>query len=155
MKVIRNIETWGDTHHPKMLDLIRILLGLFLLLKGIGFLNHYPFLRDQIIRTNALHLSPDNITLLIHYVTLVHMIGGIFILLGLLTRLASLIQIPIVFGAVFFVNILSPYFNSELWLSILVLGLLTVFMVIGSGPLSIDNLLRNIIADDRRAETGS
>jgi putative oxidoreductase len=144
MKVTRKIETWGDAHHPKILDIIRLLLGAFLFIKGLVFLNHFPFLRELIISTKALSFSPDTITLLIYYVTLVHMIGGFLIFLGLLTRVSALIQIPVVFAAVFFVNILNPYFNSELWLSVLVLALLVLFVVIGSGPLSLDRFLRNI-----------
>ena len=29
MNIVHNIEDWGDRHHPKILDLIRMLLGLF------------------------------------------------------------------------------------------------------------------------------
>ena len=147
MKAIQNFQNWGDAHHPKILDLIRMLLGLFLLIKGVVFLNHIPFLRELIIQTQAMHLSAGMVTVLINYVTLVHMIGGVFIFLGLITRLAALVQIPVVFGAVFFVNILNPYFNSELWLSVLVLVLLVLFVIIGSGPLSIDSVLREKAAD--------
>jgi uncharacterized membrane protein YphA (DoxX/SURF4 family) len=70
-----------------------------------------------------------------------HVLGGGLIFLGLFTRLWALLQLPIVFGAVFFVNITAPYVNSELWLSILVLALLCVFVILGSGPLSLDRLL--------------
>ncbi|MGF7043027.1 DoxX family protein [Mucilaginibacter lappiensis] len=148
MKTFQKFQSWGDAHHPKILDLIRMLLGIFLLIKGIVFLYHFPFLRDVIVRTRAINLSDEMITILIYYVTLAHMIGGLFIFLGLVTRVAALIQIPIVFGAVFFVNILNAYFNSELWLSVLVLSLLMLFVVIGSGPLSIDRYLTSISPRD-------
>ena len=148
MKFLSNVETWGDKHHPKIVDLVRITLGVFLLVKGTVFLNNYAYIRDLIISTNTLDMSSHDITLLIYYVTYIHMIGGIFICLGLITRLASLLQIPIVFGAVFFVNITDSYFNSELWLSILVLALLFLFMIIGSGPLSIDRIIKNVINND-------
>ena len=69
------------------------------------------------------------------------MVGGGLILLGLFTRLSALLQLPIVFAALFFVNITSPYINSEMWLSILVLALLVLFLLIGSGPFSLDRLL--------------
>jgi len=144
MKVIRKIENWGNSHHPKMLDIIRMILGLFLLAKGIAFLNTAPFLRDIFIRTQAISLSPAMITVLINYVILIHMIGGVLIFLGLLTRVAALVQFPAVFGAVFFVNILNSFFNSELWLSVLILALLVIFVIIGSGPLSLDRFLTTI-----------
>jgi uncharacterized membrane protein YphA (DoxX/SURF4 family) len=64
--------------------------------------------------------------------------------LGLLTRVAILFQIPIVLGAIIFVNlpkgILS--FNSEMELSILVLFLLVFFLIEGSGPLSVDEYIK-------------
>jgi len=71
------------------------------------------------------------------------LVGGTMIFLGLLTRLAAILLLPIVFGAIFFVNILNPFFNAELWLSILVMALLILFIIIGSGPLSLDRFLSN------------
>jgi putative oxidoreductase len=141
MSVIQKFESWGDLHHPKILDVIRMLLGIFLVIKGVAFLRNTPYLRALIIENNMLAESPASITFLIYYVTYVHMTGGALIFLGLKTRMASLFQLPIIFGAVFFVNVLSPFVNSELWLSVLVLALLVLFTVIGSGPLSLDTVL--------------
>ncbi len=121
MNSIHKLVSWGDQHQPKILDLIRMVLGLLLLVKGIVFLNKGAYLRDLII--------------------------------GLFTRLASLLQLPIVFGAVFFVNILSSFVNSELWLSVLVLALLVMYVFIGSGPLSLDRLIREY-ADEAKNESG-
>jgi putative oxidoreductase len=118
-----------------------MLLGLFLIVKGAAFLNDYPFLRDLIIQKEAIKQSPAVISFIIYYVTYVHLAGGVLIFLGLFTRGAALLQVPVVFGAVFLVNILNSFVNSELWLSILVLALLLLFMVIGSGPLSMDAFL--------------
>jgi putative oxidoreductase len=141
MSFLYKIKTWGDTHHPKILDIIRILLGLMLFLKGLAFFNNAPYLRYLIIENKIIRQSPELISALINYVTYVHLVGGIMVFLGLFTRLAALLQIPIVFGAVFFVNILTYYINSELWLSVLVLALLSLFVIIGSGPLSLDRAL--------------
>jgi putative oxidoreductase len=141
MKLISNIENWGDKHHPKLLDLIRILLGVFLLFRGILFYDNMAYLRDMIIEAKLVNLSSEAITALLYYVTYAHLVGGVLIFLGLFTRLASLIQIPIVFAAVFLVNIPNKAVNSELWLSILILALLLLFVIIGSGPLSLDRFL--------------
>jgi putative oxidoreductase len=141
MRIVHNLEKWGDAHHPKILDLIRMLLGVFLVLKGSVFLMKYAFLRSMLLETGAISHSPDFITFLIFYITYVHLVGGMLIFLGLFTRVAALLQLPIVFGAVFFVNILSSFINSELWLSILAMALLVLYMVIGSGPLSIDHFI--------------
>jgi putative oxidoreductase len=144
MTITDKISHWGDRHHPKILDLIRMLLGIFLVLKGWIFFNNAPYLRDLIIENRAIRQSPEIITALINYVTYMHLVGGALIFMGLYTRLWALLQVPIVFGAVFFVNIVSPFVNSELWLSILVLALLFLFAIIGSGPLSLDRLLSKI-----------
>ncbi len=144
MGFIRKYERWGDAHHPKMLDVIRMLLGFFLVSKGYAFLKHLPYLRDLIIENKAINWSPDLVTFILYYVTYVHLVGGTLIFFGLSTRLAALFQLPIVFGAVFFVNILSSFVNAELWLSILILALLLLFVVIGSGPLSLDKALPGI-----------
>jgi uncharacterized membrane protein YphA (DoxX/SURF4 family) len=141
MRITGKIKAWGDLHHPKILDFIRMLLGLFLFLKGLVFFNNAGYLRYLIIQNEAIRQPPQVIAALIFYVTYMHILGGGLIFLGLLTRLWAFLQLPIVFGAVFFVNITSPYINSELWLSILVLALLVLFVVIGSGPLSLDRLL--------------
>jgi putative oxidoreductase len=153
MKVIQKIKNWGNSHHPKILDIIRMILGIFLLVKGVVFLNATPFLRDIFIRTHAIRLTPAMITVLINYVILVHMIGGVLIFLGLLTRVAALVQVPVVFGAVFFVNILNSFFNSELWLSVLILALLVIFFIIGSGPLSLDHFFTTLNTGEKQTPT--
>jgi len=146
MKVIPKTKT--NIHYPKILDVIRMLLGIFLALKGAEFLTHVYLLRDLIVSNNAISASPATVTMLIYYITYVHLVGGILIFLGLFTRLICILQFPILFGALFFVNILSPFVNADLWLSILVLALLMLFIVIGSGPLSLDRFLAGNKDDD-------
>lgn len=144
MNITHKISNWGDRHHPGILDILRMLLGFFLLYRGVVFFNNSGYLRYLIIESKAIRESPEMITAIIYYVTYVHIVGGALILLGLFTRLSVLLQLPIVFAAVFFVNITSPYINSELWLSILVLALLVIFLLIGSGPVSLDRLLSKV-----------
>src|SRR6202000_1937822 len=141
MNITKSIEQWGDRHHPKILDIIRLVLGIFLFVKGWIFLNNAGYLLYVIIEHQAINQPPAVINAIITYVTYIHMLGGGLIFLGLYTRLWAFLQLPAVFGAVFFVNITSPYVNSELWLSIIVLALLCLFVVIGSGPWSLDQLL--------------
>jgi putative oxidoreductase len=147
MNIINKISNWGDHHHPKILDVIRMLLGISLVVKGWIFFNNAAYLRDLIIENRAIRQSPEIITALIYYVTYIHLLGGALIFLGLYTRLWAVLQLPVVFGAVFLVNIVSPFVNSELWLSILMLALLFLFVIIGSGPLSLDRLLAKINLD--------
>jgi uncharacterized membrane protein YphA (DoxX/SURF4 family) len=85
---------------------------------------------------------------IIYYTTYFQLVGGALIFFGLSTRIAAICVLPIIIGAVFFVNVLDPYFNSELWLSILVLSLLLLFIVEGSGKLSLDYLLSDFKKKD-------
>jgi uncharacterized membrane protein YphA (DoxX/SURF4 family) len=149
MNIANKIKNWGDLHHPKVLDLIRMVLGLFLVVKGVVFFNNAAYLRYLIIEHQAINQPPEVITAIIYYVTYMHMVGGALIFLGLYTRLLAILQFPIVFGAVFFVNIFSSYINSELWLSVLALALLVLFIIVGSGPLSLDHLLLKVKSVDK------
>ncbi|PVD52736.1 DoxX family protein [Terrimonas sp.] len=142
MSLIQNIERWGEAHHPKWLDLVRAVLGFFLFLKGVDFINNMEVLTAMMAKSDF--LGSLSLGLLAHYVVLGHLVGGAMIAAGLLTRLACLVQIPILAGAILFVNasagILAPY--SALWISVIVLALLIYFVIIGSGPLSVDEWMR-------------
>ncbi|WP_316808367.1 DoxX family protein [Pedobacter agri] len=145
MNVIRKIEHWGDVHHAKWLDYLRIVLGLTIFGKGVSFISDTSVLQNLITQNNVFGFSGMIISVGIHVVAFAHLVGGILITLGLVTRFAVVIQIPILLFAVFFVN-LTPGFsapNSELWLSVLVLFLLIMFWVVGSGPLSVDEGLKH------------
>ena len=141
MSLVHRIEHWGDTHHPGYLDVLRIALGVFLLLKGIAFMENTSYLKQLIENQDTLIFSPALLMAVVYYVTFAHMVGGILIALGILTRFSSILQIPIVLGAVFLINIFDSPINSELWLSVIALVLLGLFTVIGSGPFSLDRYL--------------
>ena len=143
MKTFNKFKNWGDRHHPKILDIIRMLVGLLLIVKGYVYFNNAGYIRELIIQNKLINQSEDLIYIIIVYTTYVQLVGGTMIFLGLSTRVAAIFLLPIVFGAIFFVNILNPFFNAELWLSILVMALLILFIVIGSGSLSLDRLLSN------------
>ncbi|MEP6513552.1 MAG: DoxX family membrane protein [Parafilimonas sp.] len=136
MNFLERVGQWGDSHHPKWLSIIRIALGLFLFYKGIDFLIHMSELIGMMKSTS---FGVFSYVLAGQYVVFAHILGGILLALGLFTRFACLIQIPILLGAVIFVNtnkdLLRPY--SALLVSILVLLLLFYFLIIGSGPLSV------------------
>lgn len=144
MNVIHRIERWGDGHHPGALDIIRIALGIFLLIKGVIFMQNTSFLKDVITNQSDVTLSPDLFMFVVYYAAFIHMTCGAMMAAGILTRLAAFLQLPLVFGAVFFVNILQSPLNTELWLSVICLILLLVFLVIGSGRFSMDNYFKKI-----------
>lgn len=142
MNYAKKIAAWGDNHHPWVLDIVRIILGLFLMNKGIVFLEDSGYLRDLILEKEAINQPPAVISAIVFYVSYIHVLGGGLMALGLFTRLWAFLQFPVVFGAVFLVNIIRPFVFAELWLSIIVLSLLTLFIIIGSGPISLDRLLK-------------
>jgi putative oxidoreductase len=144
MNLIHKIEKWGDSHHPRFLDIIRIALGVFLLLKGLGFMDNTANLRSLIENRSDISVSPDVLMALVYYVTFVHLVGGTLIALGILTRFSSIMQIPVVFGAVFFINVFQSPFNTDLVSSVIALIFLVVFAVVGSGKLSLENYLANV-----------
>lgn len=144
MTVIQKIEHWGDVHRTKWLDVVRIALGLLIFSKGIAIVSNTAALQDMLLQNSTYAFSGLMSSLGLHIVGFVHLVGGILITIGLLTRFAAVIQIPILFIAVFFVNLSHgfSFLNNELWLSILVLLLLILFWVVGSGPLSVDQAMK-------------
>src|ERR1700744_4560955 len=105
MNVVHKIETWGDSHHPKFLDVIRIALGVFLLLKGLAFMENTAYLENLIENQTVVHISSGILLTIVYYVTFVHLVGGTLIAMGILTRLSCILQIPIVLAAVFLTGI--------------------------------------------------
>ena len=144
MNVIHRIEQWGDGHHPGVWDGLRIALGIFLLLKGVMFMENTSSLKNIIENQSDITLSPARFMFVVYYTAFIHMTGGAMITLGILTRASALLQLPLVFGAVFFVNILQSPLNTELWMSVICFVLLLIFVVIGSGRFSLDNYLKKI-----------
>ncbi|MDX5418929.1 MAG: DoxX family protein [Hymenobacteraceae bacterium] len=137
---INRIEHWADTHHPVWVDFVRMALGIFIFMKGIMFIQDTEALQN-IMRNSQFQWVSLGIA---HYVAFAHLVGGLFIAIGLITRIAILFQIPILLGAVFFINPQRGFYseNAELWSSIIVLILLIFFLVWGSGRLSVDHLIR-------------
>src|SRR5579872_6131378 len=135
MNLVQRVEHWGDAHHPQWLDVIRILFGAFLCYKGIDFLMNMGTMLDLI--TNKMSFGSFTSMMMGNYIAFAHMLGGILLILGALTRFACLLQIPILIGAVFFVNtsLYRPF--SEMAISILVFLLLCLFLVVGNGPIQL------------------
>src|ERR671913_1539941 len=129
MNYLQRLEYWGDRHHPRYLDILRIALGVFLCFKGVEFARNSTMLNEVIGRQ-----VPFNSLLLLilgHYVIFAHIMGGFLLAIGLLTRFACLIQLPILIGAIIFVNFDLTNHFTDLLVSLAILGLLIYFMIIG------------------------
>ncbi len=136
MTVLQRIEHWGDAHQATWLPVLRIALGIFLFGKGISFISDTTKVAELMSGAKFDLWS----TIGIHYVAFSHIFGGFLIAMGTFTRTACLFQIPILLGAVFFVNLRNgfSYLNSELWLSLVALVLVVLFGIAGSGRFSMD-----------------
>src|SRR5687768_17568359 len=138
MNVITNLERWGNSHRPGILDLFRFALGAYITYKGFYFITYMSELQ---MTTSGIIVYFAGMTLA-HYIVFAHILGGPMIFFGLFTRIVCLAQIPILIGAVFMVNapkgFLSIGQHMELWLSIVVLVGLLICMVFGAGRYSID-----------------
>lgn len=134
MKFTNKLSLIEKKYHPRWLVIFRILLGLSLFIKGIQFIQHKSILQ-KIIEENQTLQEYFWLQTIIPWV---HLLGGVFILIGLFTRPAVIAQLPILVGAVFFVNTKKWVFagESELGLSIMILLLLILFLFAGDGYLS-------------------
>ncbi len=138
MSVITDVERWGNNHRPAFLDLVRIVLGVFITYKGLYFITNMNQLEMTASGINTYFAG----AFLAHYIVFAHILGGPMIAVGLFTRIISLMQLPILIGAVFMVNYPRGYMgighHMELWVSLLVLIGLIVLVIFGAGQYSID-----------------
>ncbi|MBT8401892.1 MAG: DoxX family protein [Rhodothermia bacterium] len=123
---------WQWSHNTVASDLIRMFLGAALLVRGLLFALNPESLAE---------LAPDKVVDWVsYYIMSAHLVGGLLLMIGLFTRVAALIQIPVLVGAVLVVHVreglATP--NQSLELAALVLFLLIVFFVFGPGRKSLD-----------------
>jgi putative oxidoreductase len=141
MNLVTKIEGWGNSHRPGWLDIFRILLGVFITYKGVIFAMNIQSLEMSISGVNMFFTG----VAMAHYVIFAHLLGGPLIVLGLLTRIMCLVQLPILIVAVAFINskeFMSVGNRMEFEASLIVLIGLIVFMVFGAGKFSIDEKRR-------------
>ena len=143
MNYLHRLELWGESHHSKWLDIVRVALGAFLCYKGISFLVNMSALIGLLGSTN-MGSGSFALVLIGQFIVIVHLLGGFFIIIGLHTRLACLSQMPILIGAIILLRFsgrdnIAP---GELLLSVAVLILLIVFLVMGNGPWSYDKMFK-------------
>jgi putative oxidoreductase len=135
MNLVQRVEHWGDTHHPQWLDILRIALGVFLCYKGVEFLTN---MSDMLaLMTTKMSFGSFTSVLMSNYISFAHILGGILLILGALTRFACILQIPIMIGAIFFINSSPDMYRpfSQMLLAIVVLLLLVLFLIVGNGRL--------------------
>jgi len=133
-------------NQPRWWAILRMLLGLILFWKGLFFLQNFVYF-EQLAQNSKLSIFRSYETEVALAITYLSLLGGLFITVGLFTRWACAIQIPILLGAVFFVNLNTGrgVQDSEFVLSVLVLTLLFIFTLFGSGIISADEYFKSYI----------
>ena len=130
------VERLDDTGNIAF-ELLRIYLGIGLFIRGVVFISNSGAFMELLGTSQSTWLTS---VVLIHYVALAHLVGGVMIAIGLFTRAAALVQLPIMIGAVFVIHlqggVLGPAQSLEF--SMLVLFLLVLLFLWGSGRLSVD-----------------
>jgi len=136
MSRYRDVVDWIDEHRTVALDLIRIYLGIGLFVRGLLFAYESQGVN---ILVDLSEFSVGS-AVLAHYVTFAHLMGGLMLAAGLLTRLAALVQIPILAGAVFLVHLDQGLLTADqsLEFSALVFVLLVVVFIFGPGEWAAD-----------------
>jgi uncharacterized membrane protein YphA (DoxX/SURF4 family) len=144
MERARAAQRFIADHRDMVFDLMRIYLGIGLAVKGLQVLSDREFLTSALRESGAGEFKFDFIaTFLAHYIPLAHIGGGLLLAAGLMTRIATLAQLPVLTGAVFFVYGRDGLFshNQELQFTALVLFLLVLILIHGAGRLSVDHFL--------------
>ena len=134
--LIRKLNRLGNNFKVFEISILRMLVGGYILFKGVSFFQHKEVLEHLV---NLLNINVSEF-IIVHLVVLGHIVGGLLILFGLLTRVASLIQIPILIGAVI-VNFVTSD-PVQFLASVMVLIGLMFITVLGSGKASVDYTLK-------------
>lgn len=125
-----------ESHRHLVLDAVRVYLGAGLFFRGLVLLFTDTGLQDFAGGT----APPLPISGLATYVMAAHVVGGALLVVGLYSRLAALVQLPVLTGAVVLVHwqngLLSA--NQSLEFSALVLFLLVLVVLFGGGKWSLD-----------------
>ena len=130
---VKGLNKWANSHTYYPLDFVRIGLGVFLFMKGVSVFTHHTELEDSI--------SPFSNFMggmwVLHYVALAHLLGGVLIVFGLLTRWSLIIQLPILFGAIA-INFFGIMNVQNLLMALLALVVSVFFIFYGGGRHSAD-----------------
>ena len=130
---VKGLNKWANAHTNYGIDTLRIALGVFLLIKGASFITNSRDFEDLIAPVSNFMGG----MLTFHYIAAAHIMGGIMIIFGLLTRWAIIAQLPILFGAVI-INFLGEMHVVNLILAIVTFVVSLFFVVYGGGKHSAD-----------------
>ncbi len=133
METVKSLNKWANRHTSYPIDLLRIALGIFLFYKGTTFITGSQEVADA--------LSPfanfEGGWFIMTYIVSAHIMGGIMIAVGLLTRWVVWAQLPILVGAVI-VSAFGYTTIGNLLTAVITLIVCVFFLFYGSGRHSAD-----------------
>jgi putative oxidoreductase len=148
--IIVNEHEKPRTTQPNWFTFLRIALGVIIIWKGINFIRDTA-VAESLIEQTGVGFFSENAAVLAYIITYLSLLCGLFILIGFITRVSSMVMIPVLTVAVFFINIRRLDENIfEFILSLIALGLLILFAIKRSGRFSADEYFRRGAAMDRR-----
>jgi putative oxidoreductase len=133
MDTVKKLNKWANAHTYYGIDLLRILVGIFLVWKGISFITnteYYDYYAEPLKKIGGGMV-------IIHYVVAANMVGGVMLIFGLLSRWAIFAQLPILLGAIL-INFIGKMDFYNLVLSISLFAICLFFLMYGSGKHSAD-----------------
>lgn len=140
MYLLHKIDVWSEKHHPLWLDFFRVLLGTVLVWQALYFIAN----KSAIVQIVDQYGFGFYTMTAAHAIIGIHLVGGVLIFFGLLTRFAAAIQLPVLLCNIIFIVIPNGFMTlrSETELTILITALVMLFLFEGSGHYSLDNYLK-------------
>ena len=131
--------------HVRPMDALRIYLGIALIIKGIYFITNMSELESTL--SNVGEVFAQGQIMIAWSVVFAHVIGGAGLVLGFVTRVAAAVNAVVLAGAVgmSFVGLTEGSLlgtNIQFQFSLFVFFTLVLLVWRGSGPFSVDHLLR-------------
>jgi putative oxidoreductase len=137
----QSIELKTNSIKSTWISLIRIVLGILLIWKGLLFTQDTSELQVAIQRTGVGEYA-GFLDIIAAAVSIFTFVSGMFIMVGFLTRIVSFIQIAIIILGIAFIYSTGIQRNSfELISTIIILSLLALVANKGSGSISFDKAI--------------
>jgi uncharacterized membrane protein YphA (DoxX/SURF4 family) len=133
MNQFNKMLAWLEANREIAYALIRIYLGIALFVRGWLFMID-PSAFTKLAGAHAVYWWYS-------YIVGAHLVGGFLLAIGYFTRLAALLQIPVLFGAVVFIHLEQGLMTvgQSLELATLILFLLVIYFFFGGGSFSFDS----------------
>lgn len=131
---IKSRNKWANSHSKYYwYDSLRVIFGLFLVYKGNSFISDSSEFEN--IMASSQFISNTDVS--IQLVSGLHIVGGILITFGLLTRWAAFFQLPLLFGAIA-VNYIGEMHTTNLLISSVAFFICMFLLWFGGGKHSAD-----------------